>query len=139
MATISQNRNWIPAAVAFIPALLLPLTQEFLRPALRHSPLFGPALASAPNFIVGLCFPFSILIRPRSWTQRVADMLFVVWCCLTIAVLIAVEYFSPFGPNVFDPYDLLASAVGVALALAAYAFILRRRLAFGAPASAIEP
>jgi hypothetical protein len=139
LATISQNRNWIPAVVAFAPALLLPLTQEILRPAFRHSPFFGPALGSAPNFIVGLCFPFSILVRPRSWTPRVADRLFVAWCCLTIAVLVAVEYFSLFGPNVFDPRDLLASAAGGVLAVAGYAFVLRGQLTFGTPGSAAEP
>ena len=128
----SPNRNWIPATLAFAPALLLPLTQVVLRPAFRHAPLLGPLLDSAPNFVVGFCFPFSILARPRTWTRRVADSLLVAWCCLTIAAEAAVEYLSPFGPNIFDVHDLIASGAGVALALVGYTFFVRPRLGFGA-------
>ena len=130
--TTSSNRNWIPAALAFAPALLLPLAQEVLRPAFRHAPLLGVLLDSAPNFIVGLCFPFSILVRPRVWTPRVADTLFVAWCCLTIAAEAAVEYLSPFGLNIFDMHDLMASGAGVGLALMGYTFFVRPLLGFDA-------
>jgi len=88
-------------------------------------------LDSAPNFVVGLCFPFSILARPRAWTPRVADRLFVAWCCLTLAAEAAVEYLSPFGLNVFDVHDLVASGVGVGLALVGYTLFVRPRLNFG--------
>src|SRR4051812_15624810 len=113
---MTQNRNWIPAVLAFAPALLLPTVQDVLRPAFGHSLLLGLALGSAPNFIVGLCFPFSILIRPRAWTQRGGDVLFAGSCCFTILALVADEYLAPFGPNIFDPNDLIASAIGVLLA-----------------------
>ena len=116
--------------MAFAPAFLLPLTQEVLRPAFRHAPLLGGLLDSAPNFVVGLCFPFSILVRPRTWTPRVADSLFVAWCCLTIAAEAAVEYLSPFGRNFFDVHDLVASGAGVGLALVGYTFFVRPRLRF---------
>jgi hypothetical protein len=124
------KRNWIPAALAFAPALILPFTQEVLRPAFRHTQLLGVLLDSAPNFVVGLCFPFSILIRPGAWTPRVADTLFVAWCCFTLAAEAAVEYLSPFGPNTFDVHDLIAGGAGVGLALVGYTFFVRRRLGF---------
>ena len=127
----SANRNWIPATLAFAPALLLPLTQEVLRPAFRHTPLLGVLLDSAPNFIVGICFPFSILARPRAWTPRVADRLFVASCCLTLAAETAVEYLSPFGRNIFDAHDLIASGVGVGFALVGYMFYVRPQIRFG--------
>ena len=133
MPIASPNRNWIPATLAFAPALLLPLTQEVLRPAFRHATLFGLLLDSAPNFVVGLCFPFSILARPRAWTPRVADILFVVWCCLTIGAEAAVEHLSPFGLNIFDVHDLIASGAGVGSAAVGYAFLVRPRLNFGTP------
>ena len=136
LANTSRNRNWIPATVAFAPAILLPLTQNVLRPAFGHSPLLALALGSAPNFVVGVCFPFPVRARPKAWTQRVADILFLAWCCLTMAAVTAVEYLSPFGRNIFDPRDLAASAAGIALALACYAFLVRRRLAFGFPVDA---
>lgn len=126
----SPNRNWIPATLAFSLALLLPLTQEILRPAFGHAPLLGVLLDSAPNFVVGLCFPFSILVRPRTWTPRVADTLFVGWCFLTMAAETAVEYLSPFGQNIFDVHDLIASGVGVGLALVGYRLFVRPQLAF---------
>ena len=129
----APGRNWIPAALAFAPAFLLPLTQEVLRPAFRHAPLLGVLLDSAPNFVVGLCFPFSILVRPRTWTPHVADRLFVAWCGLTIALEVAVEYLSPFGPNILDVHDLIASGAGVGLALVGYTFFVRPQLSFDAP------
>jgi hypothetical protein len=118
--------------LAFAPAFLLPLTQGVLRPAFRHAPLLAVLLDSAPNFVVGLCFPFSILVRPRAWTPRVADSLFLAWCCVTIAAEAAVEYLSPLGQNIFDVHDLIASGAGVALALVGYRFFVRPRLRFDA-------
>ena len=85
-------------------------------------------LDSAPNFVVGLCFPFSILARPGAWTPRVADAFFVAWCCFTIAAEAAVEYLSPFGPNIFDVHDLIASGAGVGIALVSYTSFVRRHL-----------
>ena len=131
MLASGTNRNWIPATLAFAPALLLPLTQEVLRPAFRHTVPLGLLLGSAPNFIVGICFPFSILARPRAWTPRVADRLFVAWCCLTFVAEAAVEYLSPFGRNIFDVHDLIASGIGVGLAVVGYTFYVRPRLSFG--------
>jgi hypothetical protein len=132
MRSHSANRNWIPVVLAFAPAFLLPLTQEVLRPAFGHAALLGVLLDSAPNFVVGLCFPFSILVRPRTWTPRVADNLFAAWCFLTLAAEAAVEYLSPFGPNIFDVHDLIASGVGIALAVVGYAFFVRQQLGFAA-------
>jgi hypothetical protein len=48
-------------------------------------------------------------------------------------MLIAVEYLSPFGRNLFDPRDLLASVAGVGLAIVLYLLVVRVRLSFAAP------
>ena len=128
-----RRRNWTPAVIAFSPALLLPLTQYVVRPHVHHPSLLVLVLASAPNLIIGLCFPFSILVRPSAWTHKVADALFGLWSLFTLSVLIAVEYLSPFGGNVFDPRDVLASFAGVALAIVLYLLVVRARLTFAAP------
>jgi hypothetical protein len=122
--------RWLPLIIAFSPAVLLPLVQNVVRPRVHHPTAFVLLLASAPNLIIGFCFPFSILVRPSAWTRRTADWLFALWCAFTLSVLVAVEYLSPFGLNYFDPHDIVASIVGVALAIVLYVAVLRTRLAF---------
>jgi hypothetical protein len=99
----------------------------------HHPALLVLVLASTPNLIVGLCFPFSILVRPSVWTRKTADALFGLWSLFTLSMLIAVEYLSPFGRNIFDPRDLLASVAGVALAIVLYLLVVRARLSFSGP------
>ena len=131
--TKPQRRDWTPAVLAFSPAVLLPLTQNVVRPHVHHPALLVLVLGSAPNLIVGFCFPFSILMRPSVWARSTADALFALWCAFTLSMLIAVEYLSPFGRNIFDPRDILASVAGVMFAIALYGLVLRTRLAFAAP------
>src|SRR3954462_1905467 len=126
-----MRRHIIPAVIAFAPALLLPLTQDAMRPRISHAGLLGFMLSWAPDFVVGFCFPFSILIRPRVWTPRVATILFSVWSLFTVVALVLVELLSPFGPNVFDPVDIAAGVGGVALAVLVYHTLIRVRLGCG--------
>jgi hypothetical protein len=126
-----MRKNMIPAVIAFAPALLLPLIQNVARPRIAHASPLGFVLSWAPDFVVGFCFPFSILIKPRAWTSRAAAKLFVVWSALTIVAVLLVEYLSPFGPNVFDPVDIAAGVGGVALAMLAFYTLIRRWLTFG--------
>lgn len=93
-----MKKNMIPTVIAFAPALLLPLIQNVVRPRIGHASPLGFVLSWAPDFVVGFCFPFSILIKPRAWTSRTAAKLFVVWSALTIVALLLVEYLSPIGP-----------------------------------------
>jgi hypothetical protein len=129
-----QHRDWTPALIAFSPAWLLPLTQNVVRPHVHHPALLVLVMASAPNLVVGFCFPFSILVRPSAWTRKAADALFGLWSAFTLSALVAVEYLSPFGRNFFDARDLVASGAGVALAIALYLLVVRARLSFAAPA-----
>src|ERR1043165_6663077 len=112
-----MRKNVIPAVIAFAPALLLPLIQDAVRPRVSHAGLIGLVLSWAPDFVVGFCFPFSILIRPRVWTARAAANLFSAWSVFTVVVLILVEVLSPFGPYVLDPADMAAGVGGVAVAV----------------------
>ena len=126
-----MRKNIIPALIAFSPALLLPLVQEVIRPHATHVGLIGFVLGWAPNFVIGFCFPFSILIRPKAWSPRMATILFHVWSAFTLTVLVAFEFHDPLGPQTFDPYDIAASVVAVALALIVFHTWLRSRLTFG--------
>src|SRR5436190_23391430 len=110
-----MRRNLIPAFIAFAPALLLPLIQDVVRPGVVHSGVLAFVLSWSPDFVVGFCFPFSILIKPRVWTTRGATKLFAFWSALTIVALLLDEYLSPLGPNVFDAADIVAGVGGVAL------------------------
>ena len=126
-----MRKNIIPALIAFAPALLLPLLQDAVRPRISHAGLLGFMLSWAPDFVVGFCFPFSILIRPRAWTSRVAANLFSVWSVFTVVALVVVEFLSPFGPNVFDLTDIAAGVGGVAFAVLVFHTLIRARLTFG--------
>ncbi len=126
-----MRKNTIPALIAFSPALLLPLAQDVLRPRALHFGLIGLVLGSAPNFIIGFCFPFSILIRPRAWSSRVAANLFHIWSAFTLIVLVAFEFHDPLGPQTFDPNDIAASVVAVVIALIVFHALLRSLLTFG--------
>jgi len=132
------RKNIIPALIAFAPALLLPLVQNVLRPGIFHAGPAGFVLGWAPDFVVGFCFPFSILINPRAWTSRVAATLFGVWSVLTVAGILLDEFLSPFGPNVFDPLDIAAGVGGVALAVLAFHMFIRSRLTFGEEEAALR-
>lgn len=125
-----MRKNGIPALIAFAPTLLLPLVQEGLRPRVPHATLLGWVLSWAPDFVVALCFPFSILIRPRAWTARTAATLFQFWSVLTLSVLILFEFRDPLGPNQFDPADIAASVGGVTLALILFHTTIRGWLMF---------
>src|SRR3954463_15484827 len=120
-----MRKNIIPALIAFAPAWLLPLVQDVVRPRMSHAGVLGFMLSWAPDFVVGFCFPFSILIRPRVWTPRIATILFSVWSLFTVVALVLVELLSPFGPNVFDPVDIAAGVGGVALAVLVYHTLIR--------------
>jgi hypothetical protein len=133
---VSWPRNALPSILAFVPVILLPLAQSLLRPRLSHAGLTGLILGSASDFVIGFCFPFSILIRPRLFEERTASRLFHLWCALTLIVLVVFEFRDPFGPSTFDPHDLAASIAGVALALAVFHFGLRRRLIYASPGTA---
>lgn len=126
-----MRRNTIPAIIAFAPALLLPLIQNVFRPRISHAGLLGFALSWSPDFVVGFCFPFSILVRPRVWTARTATNLFSIWSAFTVVALLLDELLSPFGPNVFDPADIVAGVGGVLLAVLVFHTIIRPRLTFG--------
>jgi hypothetical protein len=125
-----MKKNLIPVVIAFSPALLLPLIQDVVRPRIVHSVPLAFVLSWAPDFVVGFCFPFSILIKPRAWTKRGAVKLFALWSALTVVALLLVEYLSPFGPNVFDAKDIVAGIGGVTLALVVFYAFLRERLTF---------
>jgi len=138
-----MRKNILPAVIALAPAFLLPLVQDLLRPRVPHASLLGFALSGAPDFVVGVCFPFGILIRPRVWTARTAVNLFHLWSALTLFALVLFEFHDPFGPNIFDPADIAASVGGVALALTLFHTVFRAWLTFGedlpAPSLAAEP
>ena len=126
-----MRKNLIPALIAFAPALLLPLFQDAVRPRISHAGLLGFVLSWAPDFVVGFCFPFSILIRPRAWTSRTAAKLFSLWSVITVTGILLDEFLSPIGPNVFDPLDIAAGIGGVALAVLVFHTLIRARLTFG--------
>jgi hypothetical protein len=116
--------------IAFSPAVLLPLVQNVVRPRVHEPTALVLLLGSAPNLIIGFCFPFSILVRPSAWTRPTADRLFALWCVFTLAALVAAEYLLPPGLNYFDPRDIVASVAGVVLGIGLYVGMLRTRLAF---------
>jgi hypothetical protein len=126
-----MRKNLIPAVIAFAPGLLLPLLQDVVRPRLVHSRVLAFVLSWAPDFVVGFCFPFSILIKPRVWTKSVASKLFALWAAFTVVALLLDEYLSPIGPNVFDPADIAAGLGGVTLAMLVFHAFIREKLTFG--------
>ena len=126
-----MRKNIIPAVIAFAPALLLPLIQNVVRPRIQHASPLGFVLSWAPDFVVGFCFPFSILIRPRAWTSHTAAKLFALWSGLTVVALLLVEYLSPLGANVFDRADIAAGVGGVTLAALVFHMFIRKQLTFG--------
>ena len=133
-----MRKNVIPAIIAFAPALLLPLVQDAIRPRVSHSGLLGFVLNVAPDFIVGCCFPFSILVRPRAWTAQVAATLFKICSVFTVVALVLVEILSPFGPNVFDVADIAAGVVGAAMGVLIFHRIMRYRLTYADDEAAQE-
>ena len=123
----------MPVVIVVSSWLLVPLVQYVVRPRVHHSTLLGFVLGWAPDFVVAFCFPFSILMRPRVWTERTATILFTVWSVFTLVTLVLVEFRSLFGPNVYDPDDIAVAIGGVALAALFFQAVLRPRLKFAEP------
>ena len=126
-----MKRNLIPALISLAPAILLPLIQELVRPRVGHSGFIGWVLGWTPNFLIGFCVPFGILVRPRSWSERTATRLFHGWSALIIMILVAFELHNPLGPQSYDRSDIAASAAAVGLALVVFHALLRRSITFG--------
>jgi uncharacterized membrane protein YeaQ/YmgE (transglycosylase-associated protein family) len=127
-----MNLNILPLLISLSGAFLVFFIQQFLRVHLHPSGLPALFLGSAPNLIVGLWFPFSILIRPRAFTKSQAGRFFGLWCAGTFLLLVGFEIVRPFrGAQTFDYFDILASAMGVAIAFFIYRLWLENRLIFG--------
>ena len=124
------RNNLIPGAIAFSPTLWLPLVQNVIRPHVSHATPLGFILSWIPDFIVGFCFPFASLIRPSVWSPRIANILFNSFAVFTVVAITFVEYKSPFGHNVFDPWDLIGGVSGVMMATMLYYGLLRNALTF---------
>jgi len=126
------NLNVLPFLVCLSGGLLLIFIQQFVRFHLPPSGFLPLFFGFAPNLIVGVSFPFSILMKPRAFTRSQAKKLFLLWCAGTILLLIGFEILRPFrGAQTFDYLDLLASIIGVAIGFFIYHFWLERRLIFG--------
>jgi len=108
------------------------VVQQYLRSLPLPSRAVHLILDSAPNLIVGFCFPFSILITPRAFTRKTADRLFLAWCIVALIMLVAFEIGRPFkGAQTFDYFDIAASLIGVSGAVVVYHLCLKERLSFG--------
>jgi hypothetical protein len=132
-----MKRNLIPALISLAPAILLPLIQELVRPRVGHTGFIGWVLEWMPNFLIGFCVPFGILIRPRAWSERTATRLFHGWSALIIILLVAFELHNPLGPQTYDRSDIVASAAAVGLALIVFHVLVRRSITFGVDSSAL--
>jgi hypothetical protein len=127
-----MNPNILPLLISLAGASLVLFIQQFLRAHLHPSGLPALFLGSAPNLIVGLWFPFSIVIRPRAFTRSQAGRFFRLWCAGTLILLVGFEIVRPFGgAQTFDYSDILASVMGVAIAFLIYHVCLANRLMFG--------
>jgi hypothetical protein len=127
-----MNYNSIPLLITISEALLLILVQQFVRPHLPAYELLALFLGSSPNLILGFCFPFSILMRPRAFTRSVCRRLFNLWSTGTLLLLCLFEVARPFnGAQTFDYLDIIASFAGVILALLFYYFWLEKKLVVG--------
>jgi len=124
------DKTWIPRSSRSPRRFCRPWSKG-ASPRVLHGSLLGFLLASAPDFVIAFCFPFSIFIRPRAWTAHVSPRLFHCGCVLTLLLLVGLELRNPFGPQIFDRRDIGASILGVCLAPALFHAALRQRLVFG--------
>ncbi|MET0753729.1 MAG: hypothetical protein ABWZ66_10170 [Pyrinomonadaceae bacterium] len=123
-----MNFNILPLLISLSSGLLVLFVQQFARPYFAVHSIW---LDSAPNFIVGLCFPFCILIRPKLLTRTEARKYFTLCCIATLLLLIAFEIERPFrGAETFDWLDILASFTGITAAFLFYRVRLEKKLIF---------
>jgi hypothetical protein len=121
------NFNVLPFLISFSCGLLVLFVQQFARIYFNHSLFLG----SAPNLLVGFCFPFCALIRPKLFTLKRARKFFLFACAGTLFLLIGFEVVRPFeGAKTFDYLDILASFAGAATAFLFYRGWLEKKLIF---------
>ena len=102
----------LPLAIALLAGPLTWLIQSVLRPATLAHPALQRALGPAPNFVVGLCFPFVALSYPFESLVN-ARRAVAMTAILTVGTLLVFELWRPIpGAQTFDPLDIAASILG---------------------------
>jgi hypothetical protein len=102
----------LPVGIALLAGALTWLIQGVLRPAMRAHPSALWLLGSAPNVVVGLCFPFIALGYPFGSFRR-TQWAIAMTTGLTIGMLVVFEVWRPIrGAQTFDSFDILGSVLG---------------------------
>ncbi len=107
---------------------LISLNKEILRPAFSNVTIVNILTACFPNFIatylISLVSVNAVLIRKPKYGRLIAYT-----SSLVIFAVLAFEELNPMwgASSYYDPYDILASALGSSLAILTYEFIIRRR------------
>ncbi len=117
----------------FIPLIILLTGFIFfyvVKYILRHQ-TYNLLIGVLPNFIVGLIYPYSILVNPKNIKKNNAQLFFPLVCVVLLIGLIFEEYYPILSNNkTFDYMDIIASVVGVCLSYAFFKYFLFEKLRY---------
>ncbi len=119
--------NAVPAGVVAIFVTAHLLTRVVWRKMDGLPEMISFLLGVAPNFFAAVTLPSALLLWPSRVQRRKVVRQFAVLTSLVLAWLVLEELHPVVSASkVFDPYDIAASVVGIAMASALFAFLLPR-------------
>ena len=112
--------NWIALWIALATAPLVLAIQLMLRPVTPAASSAWLLLGPLPSLVIGICFPYSIVVRPPR-TATAAARAFTLMALATLGIQIAVEVTGLIpGADTFDILDIVASVAGMFLGALLY-------------------
>lgn len=130
---ITMNRNvriYILKINLILFALLyslITLNKSILRPNLNHIPFFKWFLGCLPNFLASFFITMTITVAVLYRKPKYARGIVYLAGIILFFIFMLEEYIPFWGVSeTFDPYDILASGLGVVLAFLFYEIIRRK-------------
>jgi hypothetical protein len=127
----AEGKKGVIAVNAFLFAALfglISLNKEYIRPAIRHSDFLVTLTGCFPNFIaayiISLWSVSAVLIRKIKHGRII-----VYTASLFVFAMLTLEELKPMwgASTQYDPFDIVASGAGAALAILTYEIILLKR------------
>ena len=128
---VLKNKRYIAVNLVLFAVLFLSLTfnKEFIRPVYGQTPVMGTIAGCFPNFMAAYIislFPVSPLLLRKPGIKKARWIVYSV--SVLVFLILTIEEFHPMlgASTQYDPFDILASGTGSALAILTFELIAKR-------------
>ena len=132
MSTILKNRKYLAINLILFAILYLSVTfnKEFIRPVYGSLPIIGIMTGSFSNFMAAYIislFPVSQIISKKIKIEKARIIVYAV--STLVFLILTIEEIHPIlgASTQYDPFDILASAVGSVFAIMTFELMINWR------------